>query len=89
MRLEGKSPEAALYEHYRIRPRTAELFIMPSFNDFLGGRPLNERRSVRGTRTDMIAGPVLRSSAVDMKRAETYLLDGTFLGTIDQLRILS
>jgi hypothetical protein len=37
----------------------------------------------------MVAGPVLRSEAVDMKNAETYLLDGTFLGTLEQLRTLS
>jgi hypothetical protein len=37
----------------------------------------------------MIAGPVLRSEAVDMEKAEIYLLDGTFLGTLSQLKTLS
>jgi len=31
---------------------------------------------------------VLRSDAVDLENAETYLLDGTFLGTLGQLRSL-
>ena len=70
----------------RMRPKTAQLFIMPSFNDFLGGRPINERRS--GKADERIVGPVLRSEGVDMKNAETYLLDGTFLGTLDQLLVL-
>ena len=61
---------------------------MPSFNDFLGGRPLNERRSGR-FKAEMVTGPVLRSEAVDMRAAEAYLLDGTLLGTIEQLRTLS
>jgi putative SbcD/Mre11-related phosphoesterase len=61
----------------------AELFIMPSFNDFLGGKPLNE--TSRGRNSTAI-GPVLRSEAVDMNSAETFLLDGTFLGSLSQLR---
>jgi hypothetical protein len=37
----------------------------------------------------MVAGPVLRSEAVDMKNAEAYMLDGTFLGTMNQLKTLA
>jgi putative SbcD/Mre11-related phosphoesterase len=85
----GKNPEETLWKHYRIRPRTTQLFIMPSFNDFLGGKPLNERKSSREAKIERIVGPVLRSEAVDVENAETYLLDGTFLGTLDQLKILS
>jgi hypothetical protein len=82
-----KNPGETLWKRYGVRPRTSQLFIMPSFNDFLGGRPLNERRfSEKGER---IVGPVLRSDAVSLGDAETYLLDGTFLGTLDQLRFLS
>jgi hypothetical protein len=82
-------PEATLYKHYKIKPRSSRLFIMPSFNDFLGGRPLNEKRFAGGAKAETVAGPVLRSEAVDMKNAETYLLDGTFLGTLEQLKSLS
>jgi hypothetical protein len=44
---------------------------------------------VDGVKAKMVAGPVLRSDAVDMKNAEAYLLDETFLGTIEQLKALS
>jgi putative SbcD/Mre11-related phosphoesterase len=84
-----KSPEQGLFEHYGIKARTSELFIMPSFNDFLGGRPLNERKSGRDSKSRMIAGPMLRSEAVDMRKAEIFLLDGTFLGNLEQLTVLS
>lgn len=77
------------HEHYGVKPKTSQLFIMPSFNDFLGGRPLNERRPNSRFKAEMVTGPVLRSEAVDMKAAEAYLLDGTLLGTIEQLRTLS
>jgi len=66
--------------------KCAKLLIVPSFNDFLGGRPLNDERG--GLGSGRIAGPVLRSEAVDLRNAETYLLDGTYLGTLEQLRTL-
>jgi len=84
-----KNPEETLLEHYKIKPKTSQLFIMPSFNDLLGGRPLNERKLAGKVESERIVGPVLRSEAVDMENAETYLLDGTFLGTLNQLKILS
>jgi putative SbcD/Mre11-related phosphoesterase len=82
-----KTPEETLRKHFKTNARTTQLFIMPSFNDFLGGRPLNEKR-LDQPKTDIV-GPVLRSEAVNMGNAETYLLDGTFLGTLNQLKTLS
>ncbi len=57
-----------------------EIFIMPSFNDFLGGRPVNETRPRKEIGSEALIGPVLRSEAVDVDEAELYLLDGTYLG---------
>lgn len=84
-----RNPEETLWKRHRIKPRTSQLFIMPSFNDFLGGRPLNRKRLMEDAKTERIIGPVLRSEAVDMENAEAYLLDGTFLGTLSQLQTLS
>ena len=84
-----KNPKETLWKRYRIKPKTSQLFIMPSFNSFLGGRPLNRKRLVGNAKTKRTMGPVLRSEAVDMENAEAYLLDGTFLGTLSQLRTLS
>ena len=85
----GIGAEKSFREHYGAKPKTSQLLIMPSFNDFLGGRPLNERRASKSFKAEMVTGPVLRSEAVDMRAAEAYLLDGTLLGTIEQLRALS
>lgn len=84
-----KNPEETLWKRYKIKPKTSQLLIMPSFNDFLGGRPLNRKRLMGDAKTERIIGPVLRSEAVDMENAEAHLLDGTFLGTLSQLRALS
>lgn len=60
--------------------KTTYLYIMPSFNDFLGGKPINEMKK------EQIRGPMLRTEAVDIGNAEIYLLDGTLLGKIKNLK---
>jgi len=84
MKIEGNAQKTFL-KHYKVKPRTTQLFIMPSFNEFLGGKPLNE--DMAENRSEKIVGPILRAEAVDLKNAEVYLLDGTFLGFLSQLEV--
>jgi putative SbcD/Mre11-related phosphoesterase len=65
------------------RTESKKLVIMPCFNDFLGGRPINWK-----TERSRYVGPLLRSDAVNINAAEVYLLDGTFLGRVEQLSSL-
>jgi hypothetical protein len=79
---------SAVLEEQKEKVNVSQLFIMPSFNQFLGGRPINERK--RGKKKgEAFIGPILRSGCVKMDDAEVYLLDGTFLGTVSQLKALS
>jgi uncharacterized protein len=87
VKIEGSAAET-LQKHYGIKAKASELFIMPSFNDFLGGRPINETRPRKEVGAEALIGPVLRSEAVDVDESELYLLDGTYLGTLNQLRSL-
>ena len=87
IKIEG-TPEETLKEHYNFKPRTTQLFIMPSFNDFLGGRPINKTKPRRKGQTSTMIGPVLRSESVDLDNSEIYLLDGIYLGTLTHLRRL-
>ena len=73
---------------HKIKLNVERLFIMPSFNQFLGGRPINEKRRTR-KKDEAYIGPILRSGCVNIDEAEVYLLDGTFLGTVKQLKTLS
>jgi putative SbcD/Mre11-related phosphoesterase len=82
IKIEDNSQKTFL-KHFKVKPRTTQLFIMPSFNEFLGGKPLNEDGAEN--KSEKILGPILRSEAVDLKNAEVYLLDGTFLGSLSQL----
>jgi len=68
-----------------IKLRISQIFIMPSFNDFLGGKPLNDEVAY-SRESEEVLGPILRTGAVDMENAEIYLLDGTFLGNLKQLK---
>jgi metallophosphoesterase superfamily enzyme len=86
-KIEG-SVAATLKKHYDIKLKTKEVIIMPSFNDFLGGRPVNETRPRREIGSGALIGPVLRSEAVDVDNSELFMLDGTYLGTLNQLRNL-
>jgi len=85
---DGNELSAVLEEQYKVKVKVSQLFIMPSFNQFLGGRPINERKRVQ-KKSGAFIGPILRSGCVNMDEAEVYLLDGTFLGTVDQLKALS
>ncbi len=87
VKIEGTVAET-LQKHYGVKLKAKEIFIMPSFNDFLGGRPVNETRPRKEIGSESLIGPVLRSEAVDVDNSELYLLDGTYLGTLNQLRKL-
>ncbi len=69
--------------------KMSELIILPSFNDFLGGQPINVKETLTGKGHQEFISPVLRSGSVDVDGAEAYLLDGTLLGTVRQLRGLA
>ena len=87
VKIEGTVAET-LKKYYNIKLKAKEIFIMPDFNDFLGGRPINETRPRKEIGSEALIGPVLRSEAVDIDNSELYLLDGTYLGTLNQLRSL-
>jgi len=60
-----------------MQPVEQELIMMPAFNPLCGGLPLNSR-------IEEERGPLPRMA--HLGRAKIYLLDGTFLGRLDQIR---
>lgn len=59
-----------------------ELFVMPAFNELCGGVPFNE-----STQKDLL-GPVFSSGGIKLEASEVYLLDGTRLGLLKNIRKL-
>jgi len=88
----GDDPFKLLSRNFGVKFKVSEFYIMPYFNEFLGGRPINRRvggrYEGRGQSTEYL-GPLLRSGSVDIEGAEVYMLDGTFLGAVSQLRSFS
>jgi putative SbcD/Mre11-related phosphoesterase len=82
--LKGNLEEAFVVK-FHMKLGASRCVFVPPFNDFLGGRPVNSRR-LEETHAGEGLGPLLRSGAIDMERAEVHLLDGTYLGIVKQLR---
>jgi hypothetical protein len=85
---EAEKPAETLKARFDTAPKTSQLLILPCFNEFLGGRPVNRTNMDKRGRYREYVGPILRSKGVHSDEAEIYLLDGTFLGTIAQLKTL-
>ena len=71
---------AANYKGDEFAWSDPEIVIVPSFNELCGGIAFNESWH------DDLLGPLFTSHAVRLEEAQVYLLDGTFMGTIDNLR---
>ena len=56
------------------------VIIMPAFNELVGGIAFNEACY------ETLLGPVFSNRAIALEHAQAYLLDGTYLGTVEQLR---
>jgi metallophosphoesterase superfamily enzyme len=59
-----------------------ELFVMPAFNELCGGVPFNE------SSYEDLLGPAFSSGSIELEGAEVYLLDGTRLGLLKNIRKL-
>lgn len=89
IKVKQKNLTKILQERYNVKLNVSQFLIMPSFNNFLGGQPINRKGVVKNFRYKMFISPILRSGSIDMDSAEIYLLDGSFLGTLGRLRTLS
>ena len=64
----------------QIEGELPELLVMPAFSELVGGAAVN-----RGIPKELI-GPMFKAGVVKLDEAEAYLLDGTFLGEVRDLR---
>lgn len=59
-----------------------DVVVVPAFNELCGGVAFNE--SVR----DDLLGPIFSSGALELDHSDIYLLDGTYLGILKNIRKL-
>ncbi|MDI6888330.1 MAG: metallophosphoesterase [Methanocellales archaeon] len=62
--------------------KTKEVMVMPAFNELCGGTSFNT------STPKTLLGPIFTSGAIGLEEAEVYLLDGTHIGKIKDLRRL-
>jgi len=71
--------EEPFMKRYGEKP-DGEAILMPAFSEYGSGSPVNEG--------DDLLGPFLRNGFVDLARAKVFLLDGVYLGLLEDLRLL-
>jgi putative SbcD/Mre11-related phosphoesterase len=83
----GVKPEDDPLEEFRERfeaeVNDSQVVIMPTFNDLMGGLPVNAETP------KSLLGPLFRTGAIEVEDFDVYLLDGTFLGQVGFLRTLA
>jgi len=78
--VKGKLDEEVVKKKYKIKKcGKLNTIIFPTFNKLLGGLALNSVFNKE------YIGPLLEN-AIDVDKCKLYLLDGTFLGSIKQMR---
>lgn len=78
-----EAPQREFEAELKAGIKNPQMILMPAFNDLLGGLPVNAETP------KSLLGPLLRTGAVRIDDFEVYLLDGTFLGTVEFLRTLT
>ncbi len=77
--LKGKLNQEVIKKKYKIRSTgKLNIIILPAFNRLLG--------SLNVTSKEDLSGPLLTSRAMNLDDMRTYLLDGTYLGTVKYLK---
>ena len=70
-------------ERFKTEANDCQVVIMPTFNDLMGGLPVNAETP------KSLLGPLFRTGAIDVEDFDVYLLDGSFLGQVGFLRSLA
>jgi metallophosphoesterase superfamily enzyme len=70
-------------ERFEVEVNDSQVVIMPTFNDLMGGLPVNAETP------KSLLGPLFRTGAIEVEDFDVYLLDGTFLGQVGFLRTLA
>lgn len=82
VKIEG-DPVRAFEERFEVKVDDPQIVIMPTFNDLMGGLPVNAEAP------KSLLGPMFRSGTIEVDGFDVYLLDGTYLGQVRFLRSLA
>ena len=79
--LKGQLNKELIKKKFKIK-KTGQLttFVLPTFNNILGGVAVNK------VAEEEVIGPLLKNKIFDTNNSKIYLLDGTYLGNIKNLK---
>lgn len=79
--VKGKLSEEKVKKRFSLK-KVGELkiIILPVFNKLLGGIAINKLAH------DELIGPILANNFLDIENSNVYLLDGTFLGSMREIK---
>jgi putative SbcD/Mre11-related phosphoesterase len=77
--LKSRINKASLKKKYKLNSDLKQGIIIPAFNHLIGGMAFNSRDFKP-------LGPLLKNNVLKWKDSEVYLLDGTFLGNLKNLK---
>ena len=66
-------------EFKKITNDKIKIIVLPAYNPLISGSPVNTNKE------EPFLGPLLKSSIIDIKSSEIYLLDGTYLGNLSDI----
>ena len=81
--VKGKLDEEKVRKKFELKGTEVgelNLIVLPVFNQLLSGIAINKLAK------EELIGPILANNFVDVKNSSIYMLDGTFLGTMKNIR---
>ncbi len=81
--LSSGADKEKMEKKYGVKCDLKKIISVPVFNRLIGGMPFNTKSTRSGKKFSPLS-PILKIS--DWKHSEVYLLDGTYLGTLDMLK---
>lgn len=79
--IKGKIDKEKVKKHFKIKNTgTLNLIVIPTFNNILGGKAVN-----RVSKEEQIS-PLIVNGFFDLDSAKIYLLDGTYLGFLKNVK---
>lgn len=76
--LKGKLKKDVIENKYKCKTGKLNLIVLPAFNKLLGGVIVNKK--LEGN-----ISPIFKKKFIDMKKLKVYLIDGTFMGELDNI----
>ncbi len=77
--IKGPVKRDVVKERFGEKTELEEIVIVPAFNELISGMPVNQNEE------KCLMGPTIENGIMDIDNSGVYLLDGTFIGRLEDL----